>query len=77
MAHRTGHVVPLWLGAIASGLQTQILQNVKNGLTAIELISAAWTDTSQSFITLKSLERDSSQPKQNTLSRVDLFTQTT
>lgn len=56
MAYRTRHIAPLWLGAVIANLQKQIIPDVKNGLTAVELHSAAWTNTNQSILTEMILE---------------------
>ncbi|KAK5445374.1 hypothetical protein LTS15_010155 [Exophiala xenobiotica] len=50
MGRRQPRVAPLWLGAIILGIENQILQPVRAGMFAIDLNSAAWTNTSQSFI---------------------------
>ncbi|KAE8330805.1 hypothetical protein BDV39DRAFT_190397 [Aspergillus sergii] len=46
-------LAPLWLGAIMTGIARSELRDIRNGLTAIDLHAAAWTGTTNSFITLK------------------------
>jgi hypothetical protein len=47
---RQPKVAALWLGATILGLQKTLLQDVKFGLVPIDLHSAVWTGTIQSFI---------------------------
>lgn len=47
---RQPKVAPLWLGITVLGLQKRLLQDVRFGLIPIDLHSAAWSGTMQSFI---------------------------
>ena len=47
---RQPKVAPLWLGATVLGLQKRLLQDFGFGLISIDLHSAAWSGTTQSFI---------------------------
>jgi hypothetical protein len=49
---RLPQVAFLWLGATVLGLQKKLLQDVRYGLIPIDLHSAAWSGTIQSFIQL-------------------------
>ncbi len=49
MCRRQPRIAPLWLGAIILGIENQFLQPVRAGMFAIDLNSAAWTNTSHSF----------------------------
>ena len=49
---RLPQVAFLWLGATVLGLQKKLLQNVRYGLIPLDLHSAAWSGTIQSFIQL-------------------------
>ncbi|GIK06733.1 hypothetical protein Aspvir_002383 [Aspergillus viridinutans] len=51
LGRRQPRLATLWLGAIIMGIVKSELQDVKNGLTALDLHAAAWTGTRQSFIT--------------------------
>lgn len=48
-----------------------LLQDLKNGLTAIELHGAAWTDTEQSIITTKGSDQGFPQVRPEKIDRVD------
>ena len=50
MGRRQPKIAPMWLGAIILGIETQILQPIRAGMFAIDMLSAAWTSTSHSFI---------------------------
>lgn len=50
MSKRRPRIAPIWLGAIILGIEHQILQPVRTGMFAIDMLSAAWTSTSHSFI---------------------------
>ncbi|KAL3420257.1 hypothetical protein PVAG01_08756 [Phlyctema vagabunda] len=43
----------LWAGALITGMARSILQHCRNGFIAIEPHSAAWTGTTQTFMTLE------------------------
>jgi hypothetical protein len=43
----------LWLGAILTGAVKRILQDLRNGMSSLELNAAAWTATTHSFITIR------------------------
>ncbi|KAH8672822.1 hypothetical protein BGZ60DRAFT_405680 [Tricladium varicosporioides] len=45
-------VAVLWTGAIITGMAQSILQRCRNGFIAIEIHSAAWTNTTQTFMSL-------------------------
>ncbi|KAK4119392.1 hypothetical protein N657DRAFT_674917 [Parathielavia appendiculata] len=47
---RQPKVAPLWLGITVLGLQKRLLQDVGSGLIPIDLHSAVWSGTIQSFI---------------------------
>ncbi|KAE8356962.1 hypothetical protein BDV28DRAFT_125990 [Aspergillus coremiiformis] len=53
LASRQPKFGSLWLGAIIMGIAKSTLQDMRIGLTALDLNVAAWTGTDQSFITLK------------------------
>jgi len=42
----------LWTGAIITGMAQTILQRCRNGFIAIDIHSAAWTNTTQTFMSL-------------------------
>ncbi|EFQ99158.1 hypothetical protein MGYG_02170 [Nannizzia gypsea CBS 118893] len=50
MAARSPHLAFIWPGAIITGLHSDIIKDVRFGLTTVELHSAMWTGTIQSFI---------------------------
>ena len=50
MCNAQPKLAPLWLGAILTGGEKQILSGLRSGLSAVELHAAAWTDTAHSFI---------------------------
>ncbi|EXJ72776.1 uncharacterized protein A1O5_03923 [Cladophialophora psammophila CBS 110553] len=50
LGRRQSRVAPIWLGAIILGIENQILQPVRAGMFAIDILSAAWTSTSHSFV---------------------------
>jgi hypothetical protein len=52
LGRRQPRLATLWLGAIIMGMAKSELRDIKNGLTATDLHAAAWTGTTQSFITL-------------------------
>ncbi|OJJ72417.1 hypothetical protein ASPBRDRAFT_54263 [Aspergillus brasiliensis CBS 101740] len=41
----------LWLGALLTDLAKSILRDVRAGMTALDLLASAWTETTQSFLT--------------------------
>jgi hypothetical protein len=47
---RVTQVAPLWLGATIPGLQKELLQDVRHGLIPIDIPSAVWSETIQSFL---------------------------
>ncbi|KAE8395986.1 hypothetical protein BDV23DRAFT_65603 [Aspergillus alliaceus] len=53
LASREPKFGSLWLGAIIMGIAKSAIQDIRTGLTALDLHAAAWTGTDQSFITLK------------------------
>ena len=65
---RQPNVAPLWVGAIVLGLQKQILHDVSFGMIPIDLLSAAWSETVQSFV-----QEQTSEPlvKDGNISRAD------
>ncbi|KAK4103456.1 hypothetical protein N658DRAFT_505152 [Parathielavia hyrcaniae] len=50
LMERQPTVAFLWLGATVLGLQEEILQHARLGLTPANIVSAAWSGTLQSFI---------------------------
>lgn len=52
LGRRQPQLVMLWLGAVIIGMAKSELQDIKNGLTVVDLHVAAWTGTIQSFIIL-------------------------
>lgn len=53
LASRRPQLASLWLGAVIICVANSTLVEIRMGLMAIEYHAAAWTDTVQSFITLK------------------------
>ncbi|PVH85786.1 hypothetical protein DL98DRAFT_605441 [Cadophora sp. DSE1049] len=51
-------VAGLWVGAIVTGMARSILRHCRNGFIAIEMNSAAWTNTTQTFMSLDPLLLD-------------------
>ncbi|KAH6668041.1 hypothetical protein B0J14DRAFT_548302 [Halenospora varia] len=43
-------IATLWTGALITGMAQSILQHCRNGLIAIEIHTAAWTNTTQTFM---------------------------
>jgi len=52
LAAQRPDISALWTGAIITGMAQSILRNCRNGLIAIEIHSAAWTNTTQTFMSL-------------------------
>ena len=52
MSARNRTIAPLWLGVTILGLESSILEPLKNGLCAVELNASAWTGTIHSFLSL-------------------------
>ncbi|KMQ49204.1 hypothetical protein A7C99_6826 [Trichophyton rubrum] len=50
MAARSPHLAFIWLGAIITGFHNDVIRDGQSGLIPIELHSATWTGTIQSFI---------------------------
>ena len=53
LGRRQPRLASLWLGAIIMGVAKSELRDLKNGLSALDLHAAAWTESIQSFITLE------------------------
>ncbi|PIG84746.1 hypothetical protein AARAC_010724 [Aspergillus arachidicola] len=53
LGRRRPQLAPRWLSAIMTGIARSELRDIRNGLTAIDLHAAAWTGTTNSFISLK------------------------
>ncbi|TVY47707.1 hypothetical protein LOCC1_G002816 [Lachnellula occidentalis] len=45
-------VAALWTGAIITGMERSILQHCRHGFIAIDILAAAWTNTTQTFLSL-------------------------
>ncbi|EXJ82315.1 hypothetical protein A1O3_06128 [Capronia epimyces CBS 606.96] len=50
MIIRQPKIAPIWLGAVILGIETRILSPVRAGMFAVDMLSAAWSLTSHSFI---------------------------
>jgi len=50
MGRRQPRIAPIWLGAIILGIENHILQPIRAGMFAIDMVSAAWTSAPHSFI---------------------------
>lgn len=53
LASRKPRLGSVWLGAVLMGIAKSALRDIRTGLTALELNTAAWTGIEQSFITGK------------------------
>lgn len=53
LASRKPRLGSVWLGAVLMGIAKSALRDIRTGLTALELNTAAWTGIEQSFITDK------------------------
>lgn len=53
LSRRQPRLASLWFGAIIMGVAKSELRDLKNGFSALDLHAAAWTESTQSFITLE------------------------
>uniref|UniRef100_A0A093V8R0 Ectonucleotide pyrophosphatase/phosphodiesterase family member 6 n=1 Tax=Talaromyces marneffei PM1 TaxID=1077442 RepID=A0A093V8R0_TALMA len=52
LGNRQPNVAALWLGAIIVGISKSVIRDIRIGLIALDLHAAAWTFTTESFITI-------------------------
>lgn len=53
LANRQPRLGILWLGAILTDLANSVLRDIRAGMMALDLPASAWTETTQTFLTLK------------------------